>query len=89
MGAAENGDSKPGCSKHIPRSRKASSSSVMRKQQPRSESMRSPVLVKTTKSIPSPSKTSDVCSKRMTESLVKPDSFKEEESEKVIKIEER
>ncbi|CAG7902410.1 unnamed protein product [Brassica rapa] len=89
MGAAENGDSKPGCSKHIPRSRKASSSSVMRKQQPRSESMRSPVAVKTTKNIPSPPKTSDVCSKRMTESLVKPDSFKEEESEKVIKIEER
>ncbi|CAN6827299.1 unnamed protein product [Brassica oleracea] len=89
MGAAENGDSKPGCSKHIPRSRKASSS-VISKQQPRSESMRSPVLVKTTKNISSPSKTSDVCSKKITESLRKPtDSFKEEDSEKVIKIEER
>ena len=89
MGAAENGDSKPGCSKHIPRSRKASSS-VISKQQPRSESMRSSVLVKTTKNISSPSKTSGVCSKKITESLRKPtDSFKEEDSEKVIKIEER
>lgn len=91
MGVAENGDSKPGCSKHIPRSRKASSS-IVSKQQPRSESMRSPVSVKTrdsskntTRKIPSPSKTTDVCSKRTTESLLKP----KEDSEKVIKIEER
>ncbi|KAL0863441.1 hypothetical protein Bca101_042559 [Brassica carinata] len=66
-------------------SRKASSSSMKSKQQPRSESMRSPVSKNTTKNIPSPSKTSDVCSKRITESLMKP----EEDSEKVIKIEER
>ncbi|KAF8111187.1 hypothetical protein N665_0076s0177 [Sinapis alba] len=86
MGVVENGDSKPGCSKHIPRSRKASSSSMISKRQPCSESMRSPV---SNKNIPSPSKTSDVCSKRITESLMKkPDSCKED-SEKVIKIEER
>ncbi|KAJ0238915.1 UPSTREAM OF FLC protein [Hirschfeldia incana] len=84
MGVAENGDSKQGCSKHIPRSRKASSS-MMSKGQARSESMRSPVSKNSNKNVPSPSKTSDVCSKRVIESLVKP----KEDSEKVIKIEER
>ncbi|CAH8342169.1 unnamed protein product [Eruca vesicaria subsp. sativa] len=94
MGVAENGDSKSGCSKHIPRSRKASSS-VNSKQQPRSQSMRSPVSEKardssknTTKSTHSPSKKLDVCSKRTTESLRKPESF-QDDAEKVIKIEER
>ncbi|ESQ51289.1 hypothetical protein EUTSA_v10016498mg [Eutrema salsugineum] len=87
MGVAENGELKPGGSKYIPRSGKT--------QQPRSESMRSPVLDKardsskdTAKNVPSPSKTPDVCSKRITESLRKPDSFREDE-EKVIKIDER
>lgn len=85
MGVAENGDLKPGCSKHIPRSSRKASSSMMSKQQPRSESMRSPVSKNTTKNIPSPSKKSDVCSERITESLMKT----KEDSEKVIKIEER
>lgn len=85
MGVAENGDSKPGGSKHIPRSRKASS--LISMQQPRSESMRSPVLEKARDSSRD-TKTPDVCSKRITESLRKPDSFGEEE-EKVIKIDER
>uniref|UniRef100_A0A1J3G4R0 Protein UPSTREAM OF FLC n=1 Tax=Noccaea caerulescens TaxID=107243 RepID=A0A1J3G4R0_NOCCA len=79
MGVAENGDSKPGGSKHIPRSRKASS--LISKQQPRSESMRSPVLEKARDSSKD-TKTPDVCSKRITESFG-------EEEEKVIKIDER
>lgn len=93
MGVAENRDSKPGGSKQIPRPRKASS--IISKQQPCSESMRSPVSDKkrdsskeTTKNIPIPTKSLDVCSKRITESLRKPDSFREDE-EKVIKIDER
>lgn len=86
MGVAENGDSKPGSSKYNPSSGKASS--ILGKQQPRSESMRSPVSEKkrdssedTTKNIPCPTK-------RITESSRKPDSFREDE-EKVIKIDER
>uniref|UniRef100_A0A1J3J193 SOSEKI DIX-like domain-containing protein n=1 Tax=Noccaea caerulescens TaxID=107243 RepID=A0A1J3J193_NOCCA len=79
MGVAENGDSKSGGSKHIPRSRKASS--LISKEQPRSESMRSPVLEKARDSSKD-TKTPDVCSKRITESFG-------EEEEKVIKIDER
>ncbi|XP_010510680.1 PREDICTED: protein UPSTREAM OF FLC-like [Camelina sativa] len=93
MGVAENGDSKPGGSKYNLGSRKASS--LFSKQQPRSESMRSPVSEKkrtssedTTKNIPCPTKTHEVCSKRITESSRKPDSFREDD-EKVIKIDER
>lgn len=87
MGVAENGDSKPGGSKDSPGSRKASS--IISKQQPHSESMISPVSDKTRdsvkatiKNIPCPTKTLDVCSKRIT------DSFREDE-EKLIKIDER
>ncbi|EOA27235.1 hypothetical protein CARUB_v10023344mg [Capsella rubella] len=88
MGVAENGVSKPGGSKYNPVSRKASS--ILSKQQQGSESMRSPVSEKkrnsseiTTKNIPCATKTHDVCSKRITESSRKPDSFREDE-EKVI-----
>lgn len=94
MGVLENGDSKTDGSKHIPRPRKASSS-IISSQQPHSKSMKSPVSDKagdsskeTTKNIPCSNKTHDVCSKRITESLRKPDSFREAE-EKVIKIDER
>ncbi|KFK32341.1 hypothetical protein AALP_AA6G229200 [Arabis alpina] len=93
IGVLENGVSKPGGLKHIPHPRKALS--IISKQQPHSKSMRSPVSDKsgdsskeTTKNIPSLNKTHDVCSKRITESVRKPDSFREDE-EKVIKIDER
>lgn len=84
MGVAEHGDLKPGGSKYNPGSRKAS---ILSKQQPRSESMRSPVSEKKRNSSED-TKTNDVCSKRIIESSRKPDSFREDE-EKVIKIDER
>ncbi|CAN8285579.1 unnamed protein product [Cochlearia groenlandica] len=76
MGVAENRDSKPGDS------RKASCM-ISKQQQPGSESMRSPVSGKTRDT-----KVFDVSSKRITESLNKPDSFRVDE-ENVIKIDER
>ncbi|CAA7017918.1 unnamed protein product [Microthlaspi erraticum] len=85
MGVAESSESKLGGPKHIPRSRKASS--LISKEQPRSESMRSPVSDKARDSSKD-TKAADLCSKRITKSLRKPDSFREEE-EKVIKIDER
>ncbi|CAH2060324.1 unnamed protein product [Thlaspi arvense] len=81
MGIPETVDSKPGGSKHIPRTRKTSC--TISKKQPRSESTRSPVSDSS-----KVTETPDVCSKRITESLRKPDSFREDE-EKVIKIDER
>lgn len=85
MGVAEHRDLKPGGSKYNPGSRKASS--MLSKQQPRIESMRSPVSEKKRNSSED-TKTNDVCSKRIIESSRKPDSFREDE-EKVIKIDER
>ncbi|KAG7637727.1 hypothetical protein AtNW77_Chr2g0247661 [Arabidopsis thaliana] len=86
MGVAENGDSKPDSSKNNPSSRKASS--ILGKQQPLVSEKRRDSSEDTTKNIPCTTKTHDACSKRITESLRKPDSFREDE-ERVIKIDER